>query len=226
MRVISIRKEKILMVVYGLLIAGGLISAYRTETTPAFAMPVAKKVIVIDAGHGGWDPGTVKESIQEKDINLNIAKKLQAYLEEGGATVLITRLDDAGLAATKSGDMRERKHIANTSQADIFISIHQNSLGSANVRGGQVFYFNQSDNSKKLSEYIQKHLKEFVDPENRFLPKANENYYVLKQTNMPAVLVECGFLSNPSERAKLVTEEYQERIAWGIYMGIVDYFDE
>jgi N-acetylmuramoyl-L-alanine amidase len=164
--------------------------------------------------------------VQEKDINLHIAKKLQAYLEDGGATVLITRLDDSGLAESKSGDMRERRQIANLSQADIFISIHQNSLGNTGVHGGQVFYYNQSDSSKRLSEHIQRHLKEFVDPENRFLPKANDNYYVLKQTSMPAVLVECGFLSNPSERAKLLTEEYQERVAWGIYMGIVDYFNE
>jgi N-acetylmuramoyl-L-alanine amidase len=214
------------MVIYGLLIAGGLVSAYRTETAPAFAMPVSKKIVVIDAGHGGRDPGTVRDNVQEKDINLNIAKKLQAHLEEGGATVLITRLDDAGLAESKSGDMRERRQIANTGNADIFVSIHQNSLASANVRGAQVFYFNESDNSKKLSEFIQYHLKEFVDPENRFQAKANSNYYVLKQTEMPAVLVECGFLSNPGERAKLLTDEYQERLAWGIYLGIIDYFNE
>jgi N-acetylmuramoyl-L-alanine amidase len=225
MRVISIRKEKILMVIYGLLIAGGLASAYLTESAPAFAMPVSKKVIVIDAGHGGWDPGVVRNKVEEKDINLTIAKKLQGYLEEGGATVLITRLDDSGLADSKAADMRLRSLTANAGKADIFISIHQNSLGIAGVKGAQVFYFNESDNSKKLGESIQRHLREFVDPNNKFLPKANSNYFVLKQTSMPAVIVECGFLSNPGERAKLVTEEYQERIAWGIYLGIVDYFN-
>jgi N-acetylmuramoyl-L-alanine amidase len=225
MRVISIRKEKILMVIYGILIAGGLVSAYFTESAPAFAMPVSKKVVVIDAGHGGWDPGTVRDNVLEKDINLSIAQKLQAYLEEGGATVLITRLDDAGLADTKAGDMRMRRQISNTGHADIVVSIHQNSLGNTNIKGAQVFYYNQSDSSKKLSDFIQQHLIEFVDPNNRLQPKANDNYYILKQTAMPAVIVECGFLSNPGERSKLVTESYQERIAWGIYMGIVDYFN-
>jgi N-acetylmuramoyl-L-alanine amidase len=225
MRVISIRKERILMVFYGLLIAGGLVSAYFTESAPAFAMPVSKKIVVIDAGHGGWDPGMVSGTVLEKDINLEIAKKLQTYLEEGGATVLITRLDDEGLAINKSGDMRERRQIANAGQADIFVSIHQNAFTGTNVKGAQVFYHNESDKSKKLGESIQRHLIEFVDPDNRRISKANSSYYVLKETAMPAVIVECGFLSNPGERAKLQTENYQERIAWGIYMGIVDYFN-
>jgi len=190
----------------------------------AHTMPLSRKIIVIDAGHGGWDPGMVSGKIEEKDINLSIAKKLQVFLEQGGATVIVTRLEDISLADKKSGDMQARRLIANTSKADIFVSIHQNSYNSASVKGFQAFYFNESDNSKKLASSIQDRLKEFVNPGNKLDSKSNKNYYVLKQTEMPAVLVECGFLTNSGERSKLQTEEYQDKIAWGIYLGIVDYF--
>ncbi|MCL1883423.1 MAG: N-acetylmuramoyl-L-alanine amidase [Defluviitaleaceae bacterium] len=203
-----------------------LISIFFTilASNTAFAMPLARKVIVLDAGHGGWDPGMVQGKTEEKHINLSIANKLQTFLEQGGATVIITRVDDSELSKRKSGDMQARRLIANTSHADIFVSIHQNSFSNSGVHGAQAFYFNESDNSQKLATSIQNRLREFVDPSNKFKPKANDNYYVLKQTLMPAVLVECGFLTNYNERQKLLTEEYQEKIAWGIYLGIVDYF--
>jgi len=194
--------------------------------TQAHPMPVSRRVIVIDAGHGGWDPGMVSNKVEEKGINLAIAKKLQVFLEQGGATVIVTRLEDTGLADKKAGDMQARRLIANTSHADIFVSIHQNSYNSANVQGFQAFYYNESDNSKKLAQSIQDRLKEFVNPNNRLGARANKNYYVLKETVMPAVLVECGFLTNPGERYRLTEDEYQEKIAWGIYLGIVDYFNE
>ena len=190
----------------------------------AEAMPLSRKVIVIDAGHGGWDPGMVHSKVEEKDINLSIAKKLQVFLEQGGATVIVTRLDDKGLANRKAGDMHARSQIANTSHADIFVSIHQNSYSNSNVKGFQAFYYNESDNSKKLADSIQAKLKEFVNPGNKLGAKANKNYFVLKQTAMPAVLVECGFLTNYNDRTNLVSDAYQEKIAWGIYLGIVDYF--
>jgi len=191
----------------------------------AHTMPVSNKIIVIDAGHGSWDPGMVSGKVEEKDINLSIARKLQVFLEQGGATVIITRLDDSDLAKNKSGDMQVRRLIANTSKADIFVSIHQNSYHKSSVSGFQAFYFNESDNSKKLAACIQDSMKEFVNPNNRLSSRANKNYYVLKQTEMPAVLVECGFLTNYNERSKLTQDEYQEKIAWGIYLGIVNYFN-
>ena len=196
-----------------------------TITTKAQAMPISNKVIVLDAGHGGWDPGMVSNKIEEKHINLSIVKKLQTFLEQGGATVIVTRIDDDDLAKNKSGDMNARRLIANTSHADIFVSIHQNAYSSASVKGAQVFFFNESDNSQKLATHIQDRIKEFVEPGNKFKTKANSNYYVLKQTTMPAVLVECGFLTNYNDRQKLISDEYQEKMAWGIYLGIVDYFN-
>ena len=202
-----------------------LAGAFGQVTVAAHAMPVSNKIIVVDAGHGGWDPGMVSGKVEEKDINLSIARKLQVFLEQGGATVIITRLDDSDLAKSKAGDMQARRLIANTSNADIFVSIHQNSYHSANVKGFQAFYFNESDNSKKLATCIQDSMKEFVNPGNKLSSRANKNYFVLKQTQMPAVLVECGFLTNYNERNKLTQDEYQEKIAWGIYLGIVKYFN-
>jgi len=188
-------------------------------------MPLSRKIIVLDAGHGGWDPGMVSGKVEEKHVNLAIVQKLQAFLEQGGATVIITRIDDSDLAKNKSGDMNARRLIANTSHADIFVSIHQNSFNSTSVKGAQVFFFNESDNSQKLATAVQDRIKEFVDAGNKFKPRANSNFYVLKQTEMPAVLVECGFLTNPNERQKLTSDAYQEKMAWAIYLGIVDYFN-
>ena len=217
----------LLYLLAGIIAIMGLTAAhsYMPSEVIAEAMPVSRKIIVIDAGHGGWDPGMVSGKVEEKDINLSIAKKLQTFLEQGGATVIVTRLDDTALGTRKTSDMHARRVTANTSKADIFVSIHQNSYNSANVKGFQAFYFNESDNSKKLAACIQNRLKEFVNPNNKLGSRANKNYFVLKQTEMPAVLVECGFLTNYNERTKLTTEEYQEKIAWGIYLGIVDYFN-
>ncbi|MCL2356910.1 MAG: N-acetylmuramoyl-L-alanine amidase [Defluviitaleaceae bacterium] len=189
-----------------------------------YALPLSRKIIVLDAGHGGWDPGKVQGTVEEKHINLSITKKVQTFLEQGGATVIVTRTDDSELSKNKRGDMYTRRTIANSSGADIFVSIHQNSFSQDNVKGAQVFYFDTSGNSERLATAIQTRLCEFADPSNRFKPKANDNYYVLKQTSMPAVLVECGFLTNYAERQKLLNDDYQEKIAWSIYLGILDYF--
>ncbi|MCL2386197.1 MAG: N-acetylmuramoyl-L-alanine amidase [Defluviitaleaceae bacterium] len=208
-----------------LFLAVGVFIAILVSGITVSAMPLSRKIIVLDAGHGGWDPGMVQGKTEEKHINLSIVQKLQTFLEQGGATVIITRVDDSELSKTKSGDMQVRRLIANTSHADIFVSIHQNAFSKSNVKGAQVFYFNESDNSMKLATCVQSRLREFVDPSNKFKAKANSNYFVLKQTSMPAVLVECGFLTNSSERNKLLNETYQEKIAWGIYLGIIDYFN-
>lgn len=201
------------------------ILAVLMTASPAFALPLAKKIIVLDAGHGGWDPGKVQGTVEEKHINLSIAQKLQTFLEQGGATVIVTRVDDTALSRDKKHDMYSRQIIANTSHAHIFVSIHQNAFSSANVHGAQVFFFNQSDNSQKLAAAIQGRIREFADPANKLRPKENDNYYVLKKTQMPAVIVECGFMTNYNERQKLLSDEYQEKMAWSIYLGIVDYFN-
>ena len=223
---IGVRKDGILALVCAFAIIWCLGQVFFDESVAVFAMPVSRKIVWVDAGHGAYDPGKVAGNVLEKDINLAIALKLQVLLETGGATVFMTRLDDESLSPTKQGDMYTRRVMANASQADIFVSIHQNSYPQRNVHGAQVFYFNTSDNSRKLAEHIQTQIKEFAGTNKRLQARANKNYYVLRQTTMPAVIVECGFLTNPGDRGKLTKKDYQERIAWGIYLGIVQYFYE
>ena len=122
--------------------------------------------------------------------------------------------------------MRRRKELINASDGDILISIHQNSFSQSKYKGAQVFYHGHSEEGERLAKLIQIELKEFVDPTNRREAKANTDYYVLKTTEIPAVIVECGFISNPEEEANLNNETYQEKVAWAIYVGIVEYFKE
>jgi len=205
---------------------------YSSKAVTTFALPTARHVIVIDPGHGGFDPGKVGiNGKDEKDINLSIALKLQAYLEQSGAYVVITRNTDEGLnekgdTKKKSSDMRRRKELINSSEGDILVSIHQNSFSQSKYKGAQVFYHGHSIEGERLAKIIQNQLKEFVDPTNKREAKANTDYYVLKTTEVPAVIVECGFLTNPEEESNLNNETYQEKIAWAIYVGIVDYFKE
>ena len=196
---------------------------------PVFALPSSKKTIVIDAGHGGWDPGKVNETgepVQEKDINLQIAEKLQFFLEQSGAYVVVTRADDSALGDTKRQDLKNRFSTANDYKGDIFISIHQNSYPESYVKGAQVFYYETSEQGKNLAQLIQAQIKEFAAPENTRDAKPNMDYYLLKNADMPTVLVECGFLTNSGERKALQTDEYQTKIAWSIFSGVVKYFEQ
>lgn len=189
-------------------------------------MPVNHKNIVIDPGHGGADPGKVAgDGTQEKGINLKIAAMLQSFLEQGGAVVTTTRIQDEAVGENKREDLKRRVAIANDG-ADMFVSIHQNSFPQSSVTGAQVFYNKKSEESKRLAVFIQKRLRDVVDANNDRVAKANSNYYVLKEIDIPGVIVECGFLSNGREKEKLLTSEYQEKLAWAIYMGILDYYGE
>ena len=192
----------------------------------ASAMPLSGKVVLIDSGHGEWDPGKVGTSkILEKDINLNISKKLQAHLEQGDAYVLMTRVEDKALGSNKNADMAGRKHIANTSGADILISIHQNSFQSGSVKGPQVFHYDESEHSKKLADSIQIEMNNMLERSHNRKAKINPSYFILRTTTMPAVIVECGFLTNSWDRDSLTQEIYQEKVAWAIYKGIINYFE-
>ena len=191
----------------------------------AFSMPLTKKVIVIDAGHGGWDPGKVGDGGKlEKEINLQIALTLQRYLEMADAYVYVIRLEDEALGDRKTSDMAGRREIINNSKADILISIHQNSYETPDIKGVQTFYYSKSEESRVLAEKIQEEIKKSLNQVNNRQAKAEDSYYMLKQTEIPAVIVECGFLSNPEEERLLSTKEYQEKMAWAIYSGVLDYF--
>lgn len=221
---LNIKKDKLIFYIYLSIILIGITKTYTGGTNETFAMPLAQKNIVIDAGHGDWDPGKVaKDGTLEKDINLKISKKLQRYLEQSGGFILTTRIDDSSIAKDKRGDLKGRKDIANGGEVDLLVSIHQNSFPKENVQGAQVFYYESSDESKKLAESVQKRLKE-IDNKNNRVAKSSKSYYILKNTKMPAIIVECGFLSNSEELKKLSEDEYQDKLAWAIYLGILDYY--
>jgi N-acetylmuramoyl-L-alanine amidase len=202
---------------------------YARQSVETLGLSTASKTIIIDPGHGGFDPG--KKGINgadEKDINLKISLKLRDYLEQSGAVVIMTRSTDNdadGMDGVKHKrkDMAERKKIAEG--GDILVSIHQNSFTQPSVKGAQTFYHKESEQGKRLAHLIQKNIKEYADKENKREEKSNDNYYVLKTTQLPAVIVECGFLTNAEEERKLNAEEYQNIMAWSIYLGIVKYFE-
>lgn len=189
-------------------------------------------IVVIDAGHGGRDPGKVGvNGVLEKDINLKISFKLKNLLELNDIEVIMTREDDNGLYSEtdsnkKNVDLNKRVDMIQSNEADLAVSIHQNSFSEEYVKGAQVFYHVQSQEGKRLAEIIQEQLKETIADGNHRKAKSNSNYYMLKKTQCPLVIVECGYMSNYKESALLVDEEYQEKLAWGIHLGILHYLNE
>ncbi len=194
----------------------------QTENNTAFC-------IVIDAGHGGADPGKIGVNGElEKDLNLTIALQLGDALSKEHVTVVFTRTEDVDLSdgATsnlKVADMQNRCRLITEANPIFTISIHQNSYPSAGVSGAQVFYYTHSKEGELLAGILQDSLITNLDPANRRAAKANDSYYLLKKTPTPTVIVECGFLSNPTEASLLSTAEYQEQIVNALCLGILDY---
>lgn len=190
-----------------------------------------KPCVVIDAGHGGIDPGKVGiNGALEKDVNLEIALMVKQFLEANDVCVVMTRETDEGLyeenaSNKKVQDMKRRIALIEETNPVVTVSIHQNSYPEEYVHGAQVFFYTGSREGQKMAEAIQEQLLEKVEPENHRQVKANDSYYLLKKTGTPIVIVECGFLSNQEEAAKLCTPEYQERIAWAVHMGILRYLN-
>jgi len=186
--------------------------------------------IIIDAGHGGPDPGKVSESgTLEKDINLTIALHLKKLLETQNISVIMIREEDKDLATEtnkrKLSDIKERVNIMENSNADMVISIHQNSYPDPNVYGAQCFYPSNSEEGKKLATIIQNQIITSTNQTKIREIKSNDDYYLLKHSPIPIVIVECGFLTNPEEETLLLTEEYQRKMAWSIHLGILQYFN-
>lgn len=200
-------------------------------------MPITNKTIIVDAGHGGIDPGamTDDQSIKEKDVNLKITMKLKELLEASGAVVILTRNDDTSLYVEEEGktirqkyneNLKNRKKIIQESSADMFVSIHLNKFQQSKYYGAQTFYSYGKEDDKKLATYIQSELKRVVDNTNNREIKPRNDIYLLKENEIPSTLVECGFLSNDKEAKLLNDEEYQSSIAWAIYVGMQRYFSE
>lgn len=199
------------------------------------ALPVTNKTVVIDAGHGGEDGGAVSSNgVSEATINLKIALKVQNLLEQSGCTVILTRsdenaiydIDNKTLKQKKVSDIKERVKIGNESSADIFVSIHLNKILQSQYDGWQTFFKNGNEQGEKLATAIQENLNESIQKENKRVPLKIDNVYIINNVEIPTCIVECGFLSNPEEERNLQEDEYQNRLAWGIYTGIIDYFYE
>lgn len=188
-----------------------------------------KYIVAIDPGHGGYDPGKIGINDKlEKDINLAISLKLREQLEKENIKVVMTREDDSSLnteegGSKKSSDMRNRVNIINSANPDICISIHQNSYTSKNVKGAQVFYYFKSQEGKKFAELLQDLIKTDMDTDNKRSAKENNDYYILKNVKCPAVIVECGFLSNWDEATALTDELYQQKVAETIKKAVIEY---
>ncbi len=186
---------------------------------------VYDRIIVVDPGHGGGIPGTIKDGAKEKSINLQIVKKLKKLLDKEPKTkVYYTRESDIDV------DLQDRVKLANEVSADLFLSVHQNALGDAynQVKGTQVLY-QQTDkrkhNSKKFAKILLKNVTKAVKSENKGLIKGNE-IYIIRSAKMPVALVEVGFVTNREEQKKLLNDKYQKKVAKALYISIKEAYQK
>ncbi len=219
-------RKKIELILVMLTLAGLVMVSKKLEKY-VNSDKVEKKeyTVVLDAGHGSSDSGKVGiNGVLEKDINLSISKKTKKYLEKKGICVIMTRNKDESLAEGENGnrkvqDMKARVKRINDTKPDLAVSIHQNSYHEESIHGAQVFYYEHSESGEKDARILQEALLA-VDPDNTRQVKANTTYYLLKRTEVPILIVECGFLSNQEEAEKLASEDYQKELAKAIANGI------
>lgn len=232
---IIINKKRILFIIMLILISTFTysINTKKENTISTSSLPVSNKVIILDAGHGKPDEGASGSTgTTEESINLAITKKVQKLLEQSGSIVILTRSDENGiynqdedsLRNKKVSDIKNRVKIGNESSADIFVSIHLNKIEQSQYYGWQTFFKQNNEQSKKLAQNIQQSLNESIQKENKRETLKISGKYIIDHVEIPISIVECGFLSNPEEEKLLQQDEYQSRLAWGIYTGIMNYF--
>ena len=224
------RKIELFMVLF--LLIGAIVASYKLSEWTAdvvkdkvSAIDRDKPVIVIDPGHGGEDPGKVGiNDILEKDINLQISMKVRDLLEEVGITVVMTRENDK-VPDRKKEDLGERVELINKTRPTLALCVHQNSYTTPDIFGAQVFYHTKTEEAENVATLVQESMRA-IDPNNKREIKENDTYYMLKFSEVPTIIVECGFLTNPTEAQKLTTEEYQDEVAFAICEGIVKWLDK
>ena len=190
-------------------------------------LPLLGKVIYLDPGHGGLDPGAMYKNIKEKNINLQISKNLEKRLTKLGAIVYLTRYDDYDLSVNntinrKRSDLSRRGNIINKSDCDLFLSIHLNAENTGIWKGAQTFYNTNNKENKKIAELLQQQFKEDLNSKRK--AKNKNDLYLQKRINRPGVLIEVGFLSNASERYLLKQEKYQDKVTLSIANALLKYF--
>ena len=196
----------------------------------------AEPVIVIDAGHGGVDGGAVaSDGTNEKDINLDIALKLNELMKLNGFSTVMTRTEDISIhdddATTirqkKVSDLKKRLSILDDGDALCMISIHQNIYSSSKYSGTQVFYGKNNTLSKTLADSIQNQVVTLMQPDNkRAIKQTTKDIYLLYNAQKPCVMVECGFISNQEELSNLKDDEYQTKMAFAVFVGFLEYYND
>ncbi len=229
-----IKRKSIVLAAVALLIATTVgISFFENFSTETGALPVNNRTVIIDAGHGGMDGGAVGgDGTAEKDLNLQVALKVQHLLEQSGCTVFMTRSEDISLSTAeddekrqrKIADLNNRKKMIEDYDVEAFVSIHMNTFPDPQYGGTQVFYAKSPTNSRNLAELIQQEVSAF-DPDNTRVAKdGTSGIYVLQDVSVPSVVVECGFLSNETDLKRLKSEKYQNELANAVFCGITKFF--
>ena len=226
MRFLTIKKNTFLIILSVLVALASVISVAAITTS---SMPKPQYTIVIDAGHGGRDGGAIGKNtgITESELNLKYALTLKDLCIDFGIGVILTRADmnglyDEGATNKKRSEMEKRKSIINNSGADLMISLHMNSFPLSSSNGAYVFYAKGSDSGFELAKSVQSSLCQGFDNARKYVSVGD--YFVLNYSNIPSVLVECGFLSNPQEEMLLQKEEYQKDLCYALLVGIINYF--
>ena len=222
----------VLIIAFSALI--GVITHLYIEKIEYAGAEISKKTVIIDAGHGGEDCGAIgKNGVYEKDLNFEIAMLVGEILTDCGYNVVYTRTEDKLLykpeedikGIRKISDLKNRCEIANNYDNAIFVSIHMNSFGDSKYSGLQVYYSEIDQSSYTLATQIQQSVCKSLQPQNKRKVKKGSNIYLLENINMPAVLIECGFLSNLNECEKLSEKEYQKELSFSIVCAIIEYIE-
>ncbi|MDE5600282.1 MAG: N-acetylmuramoyl-L-alanine amidase [Oscillospiraceae bacterium] len=231
--------DRLLLIFTTCLIIVGMIFSilyifFHGKYTPVFVKTTPVRQIVIDAGHGGEDSGAVVGDILEKDINLKISLILNDLLTISGFDTIMTRTEDISiydegsnsLRSKKRSDLMNRLKMANKNENAIVVSIHQNKFHDSKYFGAQVFYGNKNTYSKSLAESLQCSIVNMLQPENkRNIKPVTKSVYLINNAKTPAVLCECGFISNKKDASLLIDEDYQKKMAFAIYNGILNFYN-
>ena len=226
---------KLTAAMVGSFIALAVCARLTEGVIPASADAVQRPVIVLDAGHGGLDSGAVgKNGTLEKDINLSIVLHLQQLLELSGFDTVLTRDEDIsiydagveGIRNQKLSDMDNRLEIVQSHPDSIFLCIHQNNYKDPQYFGAQMFYNNNHPNNRSLAQIMQNRFAVLQEGNDREIKLSGDELFLLKNNTNPSLMIECGFLSNPEEEALLSTTEYQQKVAFTIYSGLLEYIEK
>jgi len=217
-----IKKYKSLIIILCLLLI------FSIQTIKAEELPLFGVIITVDAGHGGRDPGTSYGNIEEKDINLEISKKLEKELTKNGAIVYMVRDSDIDLSSIydsrkKRGDLYRRIKFIEKNQSDLYLSIHLNWYKNSSYRGAEVLYHNINENNKILATSLQEQFNKSMGTKRKI---KTTDLYLYRNTKTPGVLIECGFISNYQDRMLVTTKEGQEKIRKIITEGVIDYLEK